>query len=638
MIENEDNVHDYGRPYFPERNYLANGYVPIGEPKEHFCKQCVKYYARLNIKNISKEPFMPQCHGDIVDHNKIEQGNMTDEEYGLYNVYADPVAFAKAELNWVPRWYQKEMLRCTSYKKVARAGRRSGKTEVMAVKILYLMYTNVDFQILVVCPYQSQVDRVFEIVRTLIAGSYSYKESVTKDNSSPPQLIKLENGSQVKGFSSGAKSGGKSTQIRGQDAHAIFLDEMDYLGDDDLEAILAILASHPDCQLWASSTPTGNRGYFFHWIIDKNNRFKEFHYLSSESPSWTPETEEFLKEQYPDAVYAREFLAEFGEESYGIYKNVDINKALRDYTYEKCQYNGGSRYILGVDWNQNAGTHMVVVECFKTGDGTNDLVYLVVDKLIIARQEFTQIKSVEEIVRLTHKWSVDYIYVDAGYGATQVEMLRKFGKDNPKTKIAQKVKPVEMGGNLLIRDPFTNEKVKKPAKAFIVGQSAKQLEAGLCVFPRSEDTNAVVSEEDGDGGEQVGLVQQMRMYRVEKIAKSGSPTYTQGYDHTLTAWQLAIAGFVLEYSDIRKMMSSFVIATSGRFGEKQDKDGAAKKTDDLKKKLMPAPRALSIDSGSYGQGTLGALKRDKFVKQFEHKQRQDRGKMPPFKPGKRSSF
>lgn len=637
----EEMAHDFGRPYLPERNYKTTNYKPIGPSKCHFCTGCKDYYKKLYHKGITSQEFPLTCVGDISQHNNMTEG-MSEEELDLYSIYADPVAFAKAEFDWTPRWYQAEMLRCSAKNKVVRAGRRSGKSEVVAIQILYLMYVNSNYQILVVCPYQSQVDRVFEILRKMIGRSVSYKDSVLKDNSSPPQFIKLQNGSQVKGFSSGAKSGGKSNQIRGQDANAVFLDEMDYLGDDDLESIMAILASHKDCKLWASSTPTGARNKFFDWCTNKSSdiKFKEFHFVSAESPNWTDETERFFRSQYSDGGFLREFLAEFGQETAGVYKNSDINMSLYKYTYKDCAYNPYSRYIIGVDWNQNAGTHMVVVECLKAGDSDGDIRYRVVDKSIISRQEFTQLKSVEEVLRLYYKWSADFIYVDAGYGATQVEMLRKFAIDNPKLKLQNKIKDVQMGGNIIIKDPVTKEEVKKPAKAFMVGISAKQLESGLCMFPENEDTNAIINEE-GETGEEVGLVQQMRILRVEKIGKSGQPTFSQDCDHTLTAWQLCILGFFLELSDVRKMINHMTVRIAGQFGQKINDEAARdlhNKAKELKKKLIPGPRSLEASNTLFHQDLHSSLKRDKVIRGLDIKERKNRGFLINPKPGKRSSF
>lgn len=512
-----------------------------------------------------------------------------------------------------------------------------GKSEAMAIKILHMLYTNRAIEILLICPYQSQVNRVFQIMRKLAYDSSTFKDSIVKDNTSAPQVMVLANGSKVTGFSSGAKSGGKSTQIRGQDAHAIFIDEMDYLNEEDFEAVLAILASHPDCILWASSTPTGLRKQFFDWCTTKDLGFKEFHFISSESPSWTEEVEELFKNQYSEAGYAREFNAEFGEEAFGVFKNSDINRSIKQYSYEDCRWDPDKKYIIGVDWNENAGTHIIVMQCaFKE----NTVEYKPVEKIIIEKQRFTQHSAVEEIIRLTNKWRAEYVYCDDGYGHTQIEMLHKYGKDNPFSKMDKKVKGIALGSNIEIKDPLSNDTIKKAAKPFMVNIACRQLESNRCILPRSEDTH-VVMEEDGAGGAHVGLIQQMRNFRIERIGKGGSPTYSQGCDHTLTAWMLAILGFFMEFGDINKRITSTRVATSGNFGEKDPPPEVKNKQSvELRKKFIPAPRGLGYNERKVfkNNNALSEIEwyRDQRKAELEERRKTLRIKKP--RPGGRNTF
>lgn len=622
-------IYDFGQPYVPERDYIKSEYKPLGESEDtHFCTQCKNYYKDLHDAGITKREFLPNCQGDVKLNieEMLESGDI-DEEDTEYLLYKDAVSFAAAEFNWVPRWYQREMLRCTSQKKVVRAGRRVGKSVAMAVKIVHLLYTNSNWNILVICPYQSQVKRVFDIIRVdLMTESISFNESVVRDNSSAPQVIELANGSKVTGFSSGAKSGGKSTQIRGQDAHAIFFDEMDYLSEDDFEAVLAILASHPECILWASSTPTGARSQFFEWATKKDLGFKEFHFLSSESPTWSDDIEEFFKERYSEAGYGREFLAEFGDETMGVFKNSDINASMAVYNYDECQPNPQMKYIMGVDWNETSGVHIVIVQLSAGGPG--GVTYKTVFKEVVEKQLFTQHKAVNRIIALDALWKTKFIYVDAGFGNTQIEMLQKYGMEHPATRMHKRVKPIAMQSKVEIRDPVSGQMVKKDAKPFMVGVSARQVEMRRCIFPRIEDTSVNLNEE-GEVGQQVGLVQQMRNFRVEKLSKFGMPTYSQGFEHTLTAWMLAILGFFLEYSDINRVASDLQIQFTGRMGDPVDKNRkrdleaekaeAAQETRKLKKKYVPVGRGMSDNSifKLGGQTTRGVLERDRRVRKLD---------------------
>jgi hypothetical protein len=212
----------------------------------------------------------------------------SEEEYYEFMINADPVAWARAKFNWEAYWYQEEMMSCTGQKKVIRAGRRTGKTATIVMLTLWGIFTHKDWTVLVIAPYQSQVTKIFDEMEKLLNLNPELSKSI-KRKTKNPQRLELVNGSKVLGFSSGSKSASKSDKVRGQDANYIVIDEADYLDDQDLEAILAILASHPDCGLWASSTPTGRHAKFYQWCTDKNLGFKEFWYISQESNRWTPE-------------------------------------------------------------------------------------------------------------------------------------------------------------------------------------------------------------------------------------------------------------------------------------------------------------------------------------------------------------
>jgi len=980
----DPNYNDLGLPYIPERDYRGRRYEPFGPPDKdnkrlHFCTQCQLYYRKLHQKGITTKfcqtannghSFLPNCAGDasqLADDLTIEDFDGDVEEYNAAVINVDPVSWAEIEFGWKARWYQKEMLRCTSQFKATRAGRRVGKTEAMAVKTLHAAWTNKGFEVLIIAPYQPQVQKVFEMIRRFLSESVSMKSSIDIDRESPFQQITLNNGSTIRGFSSGARTGAKSDKIRGQTADLIILDEVDYLADDDIEVIAAILASEPDTNIMASSTPTGIRqklwswcfeagtpvmtstgerpieslrigdevlgcsgisekvtqvfdhhyrgqmvelsfkklsrtlkstaehphlvkkghcspkwipasevvpgdwvgltlprqthcriprpefqteemglsrserpdaiskilrdggrgladdrrgqsyekalhaldwverdrdrikrflrivgifagegsyladgrglslvfrrdeqigqevrqffdlmsnavgggktkidtlsngrgewdqitapgsylplimdhlvgrgcatkrfhdclmthelrGYLFegymdadgherkngslalitkspdladqtlrhyassdaavsckeredywevyvslnptnqvkwfegmpfymvedivfsefdgrvynietgsthtysangfatHNCIDKTQRFKEFWFVSSESPAWTSETEHFFKSQYSSSGYMREFNAEFGMEAVGVFRTDDIQTAIKKFQYKDCKYHEECKYVMGVDWNHPVtGTHIVVVEArMSAQDG---LRYRCVHKEIVRKNQFSQHFGVERIMKLMKKWHVDYCYVDAGYGEVQVEMLHKYDVDHKseRTQFRKRVKAVNMAQNVLIKDPGTGIDIKKPAKQFMVSVFAKDMEENRVELSYVEDTQTRILE-DELGMADIGIVQQMRNFKVEKISPTGIPRYSDGFEHTLTALMLAHMGFALEMSDMRMVRrTSRPVAQAGGLGEKgpSDQERSQIKRDRMfdRDRLAPADRA-----------------------------------------------
>ena len=84
---------------------------------------------------------------------------------------------------------------------------------------------------------------------------------------------------------------GNSDVTRGQEAHVIILDELDYMGDDDLEAVLAMMTktakNQKPKQMIGASTPTGRHSTFWRWCTDTKSQFREFWFPSYCFPAGT---------------------------------------------------------------------------------------------------------------------------------------------------------------------------------------------------------------------------------------------------------------------------------------------------------------------------------------------------------------
>jgi hypothetical protein len=275
--------------YVPERDYFAREFEPYGKPFDDLCGNCDVYYDMLFAKGKTTSKFPPQCNRHVLDQFKgitQDELGLTLEEYNEFLIGADPVAWAMHHFGWKARWYQEELLSCTAQRKVVRAGRRVGKTLGVVIIAAHMMATRRNCSILIVAPFEVQVAKIFDELIKLFNSSPALMASV-KRNTRNPCRFELNNGSKAIGFSSGANAGSGSDKIRGQDADYIIIDEADYINQSDIEAILAILASHPDTGLWASSTPKGTHDKFYQFAVQKDLGFKEFWYISQEAPNLT---------------------------------------------------------------------------------------------------------------------------------------------------------------------------------------------------------------------------------------------------------------------------------------------------------------------------------------------------------------
>lgn len=527
-----------------ELDYHDRDFKPFKQATWDMCTSCVAYHQGLFDKGLTKSPFPMECEKHVLNRlDAIKKEDFdTEEEYQNATFILDPVLWAKLEFGWDPRWYQEHMLSCTSKKKLYRCGRRLGKTEALVVETLYEMSTRNAIDVLMIAPYERQVTRFFDEINKFLKRSVNLASSVSRYIRNPSRL-ELHNGSKILGFSSAATGSSRSDKIRGQDAHLIIIDEMDFLLDEDVNAILAIMASRKECRLIAASTPVGWRRKFHQFCTTKDLGFKEFWFISAESPEWTEKLEQFYINSSggrSSADFTHEYLADFAEATEGVFKANHINAALEVYDMSTLGPREGSDYILGVDWNKSAGTHMCIMEW------ANGMLTLY-KKIIIPEQEYTQTEAVDRIIALHKQWNFKHIYVDAGYGATQIEMLRKHSLRDRTTRFDVILHGIHMNQHIELIDPLTGEKLTKPAKPFIVQQTAKLLEDGRLILPAAEDTSIT-----GDSA-QMGLIQQMRNYIVEGYSILGLPRYSQGQDHTLTAFMLACGGFVLSYGDFRNV-------------------------------------------------------------------------------------
>lgn len=248
-------------------------------------------------------------------------------------------ASLKKHTPWTARWYQAEMLRDPSLKKVARCGRRTGKTETMCIDMLHNATTKNNFRCLVITPYENQVRLIFTRLKELLESSPMLNAMKIKMTSSPYN-ISFNNDSCILGFTTGAASGSGASSVRGQRADALYLDEMDYMADNDFDTISTIAAERPDITVFMSSTPTGARKKFYECCTNKSLGYKEFHFPSSCNPNWGPEMEAEFRSSLSAQGYIHEIEAEFGDEEAGVFNKDDLDIAMRHeyYTYNPLDY------------------------------------------------------------------------------------------------------------------------------------------------------------------------------------------------------------------------------------------------------------------------------------------------------------
>jgi hypothetical protein len=480
-----------------------------------------------------------------IDQELLEAGISAEYQRQIH-VAKDPCIWAKQFLDAETRVYQTLILRDPALRKVLRAGRRLGKTFSMAIALLHYSYTHKDGRCLVIAPMKSHVELIYQEIVRLASKNEIVLNSITRKVTSPQFMIQFSNGSTIRFFTSGMRSGGKSDVARGQEAHVIVLDEMDYMHADDLDALYAMLQKtaedQPDKVLIGASTPTGRRERFWEWC--RSERFKEFWFPSYCNPFFSKEQEDEFREQYSEIGYRHEIEADWGEDAEGVYPRKFVDKAFVDpgWDYRAEVTSARNFYTIGVDWDKyGAGTNIVVLEV--CSDSYEEERFRNKVKICyreeIQKSEYTLTKAVQRIVELNSIFQPKHIYVDRGYGEVQVELLHKYGVENPPSGLREKVKGVSFSETIDIRDPYTKQIVKKEIKPYMVDNLRQYLE--------KEVLN--ISERDTE------IYMQLISYVVLRTTQTGRPVFEAGgsaVDHAHDALMLALLAITENYNDLHK--------------------------------------------------------------------------------------
>ncbi|MGL5718664.1 MAG: terminase large subunit domain-containing protein [Paraclostridium sp.] len=211
-------------------------------------------------------------------------------------------------------------------------------TEVVTVDALHFAQNNPGKTVMVVGPFQNLIDEIFDRISSLLdneesafTGGYERKRQ--------PNVIRLPNGSQIKGFTTGLNG----DSIRGQSADRIYFDEAAYIPPTAFRSVLALLMDNPNVTITATSTPSALQTNFKNWCLQDAD-WREFHFQSTLFP-YFHEIEGTLRSTYTGDDFALEVLAEFIEGSTRVFKSHNVATAAAEYNYVSsfCELKGEDR-------------------------------------------------------------------------------------------------------------------------------------------------------------------------------------------------------------------------------------------------------------------------------------------------------
>lgn len=507
---------------------------------------------------VKKNEDIEDVHEDIVEE-------LTAEEIELAQALMDPVVWGETHLKnpdnpdefltfrphqkpairYQPESYWDERQQKTLWvkkKKLYRWGRRVGKTITVLAEILWLANTTKNYKILLIAPFEDQIRDCWDTMKRMMQDSIFPVRVVEK-----PFIMEFANGSWIKGMIGGAKQkqeNNRGSAGRGKGCDCVAVVEMDHGIDHTLRTvIMPIFLGKAHCRWIGDSTPSGQRGLFYQWCNTPEDKggAKEFYHPSSASPEWNENSEREARISCEsESKYQHEYLAEWGEETEGVFKANNLDVCIEEYEYNIQDVKTNAVYSMGVDWNQSFGVKIYIVEWNQARQR-----YRTFYKHEVPNSQFTQTQAVDIIIDLAKKVPLSWIYVDKGFGTTQVELLHKHGKDHPGTRLDKIVKPIDFKSSVEIWDPGTRQKVQKPMKPFCVATAASVVENEIISLPELEDHKN-------------GLVGQMRGYK-QRVTPSDNVVFeAEQRDDLLVAWMLAVLAFTLEMGEFTRLTAATI--------------------------------------------------------------------------------
>lgn len=396
--------------------------------------------------------------------------------------------------------------------------------------------------------HNSQINMVYADLWTALAHSGiketdDIKEAFLIERAlRKPIEIYFKNGSIIRMFTSGARSGGNADTIRGQEADLLILDELAYFGDNDLSAITPMLQDTSDEKtyekiLLACSTPAGRSDPFYQ-LVDPDNpksRMKEYWFSVFANPLFNSLSEQAAREETKTrANFEREYIADWGDMSVGVFRPQILELSSRPYAYSKTKLSDGDHVILGMDWDKyGAGVNLCIIEQLGVWAGDDVGKYKIIQRYELERGSVKDLlgAGVREAVILDNKYNFDFVYIDRGYGERQWEELVEV--------LGNKVVGVNYSSAVDELDPVLGTITKEPLKAFCVDNA-------VSIFER---LNLIVNSNDEV------LRGQMIAYSRLKTSMTGRPVFGSTNpvlypDHAVDALCYALLGFKQQFGDL----------------------------------------------------------------------------------------
>lgn len=261
-----------------------------------------------------------------------------------------PKRKATVRIPWTPHSGQRKIIDSDARFKVVGCGRRWGKTELCARESLRRLG---DPETLVwwCAPTYDIADIGFELCESIFPRPLVEGEP----KRTKPKEIELVNGSRIS-----FRSADREDSLRGEGIDLLILDEAAMIPERAWTNELRPTLSDTLGDMIAISTPK-TRNWFFRWFergnSSEHSAVESWQSSTYENPHVPDSEVDDARKELPERVFRQEYLAEFIDESGGVFTDV-IDRIVSNYDYEGER--GESPYATGVDFARHQDWTVII--------------------------------------------------------------------------------------------------------------------------------------------------------------------------------------------------------------------------------------------------------------------------------------
>jgi len=256
--------------------------------------------------------------------------------------------------------HQLDLARSPARYRVVCAGRQSGKSVTLSTIALHEAATRRNVLVLLVSAGEAASRRLLADIADAATSSPLLSGSVLDEHKGE---LALSNGSRIVSVPASQR------QIRGWPVDVLILDESGFIDPDIWRAAEPAIIARPGSRVILASSPWGTVDHFFRALWQRGSdapdeHVASWHWPSSISPLVDAEQLERIREREPADYYAREYLAEWPDESGAYFTEAELMAATASYRLtDPATLAPARRFpcVGGVDWGVARDANALVV-------------------------------------------------------------------------------------------------------------------------------------------------------------------------------------------------------------------------------------------------------------------------------------